>query len=249
MITIKSRREIEHLKEAGRIVALVHEKMKEVVKPGISTYEIDKIAHEVIIANGATPSFKGYQGFPGSVCTSVNNMLVHGIPSKKVILNEGDIISIDVGACYKGYHGDSAWSYPVGKISKEHEQLMKVTHDSLFEGLKMVKNGNHVGDIANAIQTYVESFGYSLPIEYTGHGVGQNLHEDPSVPNVGLPHTLEKLKSGMCIAIEPMVFMGKPYCRTLSDGWGVVSKDGSWAAHYEHTVIVTDDGYEITTTL
>ncbi len=249
MITIKSPREIELMKEAGRIVALVHEKMKEVVKPGISTHEIDKIAEEVIRANGATPSFKGYQGFPGSVCTSVNNMLVHGIPSKKVILAEGDIISIDVGACYKGYHGDSAWSYAVGKISDEHARLLQVTHDALFIGLKEAKAGNRVGDIANAIQTYVESFGYSLPIEYTGHGIGQNIHEDPYVPNVGMAHTLEKLKAGMCIAIEPMVFMGKPYCRTLSDGWGVVSKDGSWAAHYEHTVIIRPDGCEITTTL
>lgn len=246
MISIKSQRELQLMREAGRIVGLVHKKMKEVVRPGISTLELDRIAEEIIRNNGATPSFKGYQGFPGSICTSVNNMLVHGIPDHK-ILHDGDIISIDVGACYKGYHGDSAWTYAVGNVSEEHLKLMQVTHDSLFEGLKQVKAGNHVGDIANAIQKYVESFGYSLPIEYTGHGVGRHIHEDPAVPNIGRPHSLEVLKAGMCIAVEPMVFMGKPHCRTLPDGWGVVSKDGSWAAHYEHTVIVTKDGYEITT--
>lgn len=246
MISIKSQRELQLMKEAGRIVGLVHKKMAEVVRPGISTLELDRIAEEVIRSNGATPSFKGYQGFPGSICTSINNMLVHGIPDHR-ILHDGDIISIDVGACYKGYHGDSAWTYAVGNVSDEHLKLMQVTRDSLFEGLKQVKAGNKVGDIAHAIQTYVESYGYSLPIEYTGHGVGKHLHEDPAVPNVGRPHTLETLKAGMCIAVEPMVFMGKPHCRTLTDGWGVVSKDGSWAAHYEHTVIVTEDGYEITT--
>ena len=246
MISIKSQRELQLMKEAGRIVGLVHKKMAEVVRPGISTLELDRIAEELIRGNGATPSFKGYQGFPGSICTSINNMLVHGIPDHR-ILHDGDIISIDVGPCYKGYHGDSAWTYAVGNVSDEHLKLMQVTHDSLFEGLKQVKAGNKVGDIAHAIQTYVESYGYSLPIEYTGHGVGKHLHEDPAVPNVGRPHTLETLKAGMCIAVEPMVFMGKPHCRTLTDGWGVVSKDGSWAAHYEHTVIVTEDGYEITT--
>jgi methionyl aminopeptidase len=246
MISIKSNREIQLLKEAGRIVALVHKKMAEVVKPGISTEELDRIAEEVIRANGATPSFKGYQGFPGSICASINNMLVHGIPDKRV-LRDGDIISIDVGACYKGYHGDSAWTYAVGNVSEEHLKLMEVTHNALFEGLKQVKPGNRVGDISNAIQTYVESFGYSLPIEYTGHGVGKHLHEDPAIPNVGRKGTLEVLKKGMCIAIEPMVFIGRPNCRVLPDGWGVVSKDGSWAAHYEHTVVITDDGYEITT--
>lgn len=248
MITIKSAREILLMKEAGRIVALVHKKMAEVIKPGISTAELDRIAEAVIRENGATPSFKGYEGFPSAVCTSVNNMLVHGIPDQRVLRN-GDIISVDVGACYKGYHGDSAWTFAVGEISKEHAALMQVTHDALFQGLAQVKAGNHVGDIAEAIQSYVEAHGYSLPIEYTGHGIGTNVHEDPAIPNVGRAHTLQLLKEGMAIAVEPMVFMGKPYCRTLRDGWGVVSKDGSWAAHYEHTVIVTADGYTITTTL
>lgn len=247
MISIKSPREIALMKEAGRIVALVHKKMKEVVKPGISTLELDRIAEEVILSHGATPSFKGYQGFPASICTSINEMLVHGIPDHR-ILKDGDIISIDVGACYKGYHGDSAWSYTVGEVSDPKVlDLMKVTEASLYEGLAQVKPGNRVGDIAHAIQTYVEAHGYSLPIEYTGHGIGTRVHEEPAVPNVGKAHTLEFLKKGMCIAVEPMVFMGKPHCRTLSDGWGVVSKDHSLAAHYEHTVVIVDDGYEILT--
>ncbi len=246
MITIKSPREIELLKEAGRIVGHTHKVLQAAIKPGVSTLDLDRLAEKTITEMGATPSFKGYQGFPGSICTSINNMLVHGIPDHR-ILQEGDIISIDIGACYKGYHGDSAWSYGVGDIKPEHQKLLDVTRESLFKGLEQVKPGNYVGDIAHAIQTYVESFGFSLPIEYTGHGVGKNLHEDPAIPNVGMPHTLEKLKKGMVIAVEPMVFMGRPNCRTLPDGWGVVSKDGSWAAHFEHTVVITDEGYEITT--
>ena len=249
MITIKSKREIELMKEAGAIVAYVLKEIEKYIKPGVSTLELDAIAENMIRSKGAIPSFKGYEGFPASICTSINNMLVHGIPSAKAILHEGDIISIDCGAMKHGYHGDAAYTYTVGKIDPKHQKLLDVTKQSLYEGLKQVKAGNRVGDISHAIQTYVESFGFSLPIEYTGHGIGQNMHEDPAIPNVGLSGTLERLKEGMCIAIEPMVFMGKPYCRTLSDGWGVVSKDGSWAAHYEHTVIVTDDGYEITTTL
>lgn len=247
MISLKSPREIELMDKAGTIVALVHKEMKEVVKPGISTLQIDKICEEIIRANGGTPSFKNLYGFPGSVCTSINDMLVHGIPDSKTILKDGDIISIDVGACYKGYHGDSAWSYTVGEVKPEVLKLMRVTEESLYKGLEQAKPGNRVGDIANAIQTYVESFGYSLPIEYTGHGIGKSVHEDPYVPNIGKAHTLELLKPGMCIAVEPMVFMGKPHCVTLSDGWGVVSKDHSLAAHYEHTIAITKEGFKILT--
>jgi len=247
MISIKSSREIELMDKAGTIVALVHKKMKEIVKPGISTWEIDRIAEEVIKENGGTPSFKGLYDFPNATCISVNEMLVHGIPNKKTILKEGDIVSIDVGACWQGYHGDSAWSYAVGEVDPKVKDLMKVTEEALFVGLKEVKPGNRVGDVAHAIQEYVESHGYSTPIEYTGHGIGRHVHEDPSVPNVGTAHTGPLLKKGMCIAVEPMVFMGKPHCKTLSDGWGVVSRDGSWAAHYEHSVAITDDGYKILT--
>ena len=246
MISLKSSREIELMDKAGTIVALVHKELKKVIKPGISTLEIDRISEKVIRDNGGTPSFKGLYGFPGSVCTSINDMLVHGIPDH-TILKDGDIISVDVGACYKGYHGDSAWSYTVGNVSDDALKLLKVTEESLYKGLEQAKPGNRVGDIANAIQSYVESFGYSLPIEYTGHGIGKSVHEDPYVPNVGEPHTLEYLKPGMCIAVEPMVFMGKPHCRTLKDGWGVVSKDHSLAAHYEHSVAITSYGCKILT--
>ena len=247
MITIKSKREQELMIQAGRIVGLVHKKMREVVKPGITTKELDRIAEEVIRENGATPSFKGLYGFPNACCISVNNVLVHGIPNDRQ-LREGDLVSIDVGACYKGYHGDSGWTYAVGEVSEENKKLMQVTHDALFAGLAQVKPGNRVGDISHAVQEYIESRGYSTPIEYTGHGIGKQVHEDPAVPNRGRAGTLEVLKKGMCIAVEPMVFIGKPHCRTLPDGWGVVSKDGSWSAHYEHTVIITEDGYKITTT-
>ena len=164
-----------------------------------------------------------------------------------MVFHDGDIISIDVGACYKGYHGDSAWSYAVGNVDQKALDLLRVTEEALYKGLEQVKPGNRVGDIANAIQTYVEAHGYSCPIEYTGHGIGKQVHEDPYVPNVGKPHSLELLKKGMCLAVEPMVFMGKPHCYTLKDGWGVKSRDHSLAAHYEHTVVITDDGYRILT--
>ena len=247
MIVTKDQREIELMREAGRIVALVHSQLKEFIKPGITTAQINKFCEKVIRDAGATPSFLNLYGFPGAVCTSINEVVVHGIPSQRK-LKDGDIISVDVGACYKGYHGDSAWSYIVGKVEDPKIlDLMKVTEEALYIGLEQVKPGNRVGDIAYAIETYVESHGYSTPIEYTGHGIGRHVHEDPAVPNVGKAHTLEVLKKGMCIAVEPMVFMGKPHCYTLPDGWGVKSKDGSLAAHYEHTVAITDDGYEIMT--
>lgn len=247
MISIKSPREIELMDHAGTIVARVHKKMKEVIRPGISTLELNRIAEEVIRENGATPSFKNYQGFPAAICTSINDMLVHGIPDH-TILKDGDIITVDVGACYKGYHGDSGWTYTVGNVTDPKVlELLRVTEESLYLGLEQVKPGNHIGDIANAIQTYVESFGFSLPEEYTGHGIGKSVHEDPYVPNVGKPGTLELLKKGMCIAVEPMVFMGSARCYTLKDGWGVKSYDHSWAAHYEHTVAITEDGCRILT--
>lgn len=246
MITLKSSREIELMDRAGTVVALVHKHLKEIIKPGISTLQIDRICEEIIRDNDCTPSFKNLYGFPGAVCVSVNEVLVHGIPDH-TILKDGDIVTVDVGACYKGYHGDSGWTYAVGEIKPEVRKLLEVTEDALYKGLEQAKPGNHVGDISNAIQTYVESFGYSTPIEYTGHGIGKKVHEDPSVPNVGKPHTLELLKAGMCIAVEPMVFMGKPHCVTLKDGWGVVNKERSLSAHYEHSIAITKDGYKILT--
>lgn len=246
MISLKSSREIELMDRAGTVVALVHKRLKEEIKPGMTTKHIDQICEEVIRENGCTPSFKGLYGFPGSVCTSVNEVLVHGIPGSQILKN-GDIISVDVGACYKGYHGDSAWTFLVGDVDEKTRDLCRVTEEALYRGLEQVRPGNRIGDISWAIQSYVEAHGYSCPIEYTGHGIGKSVHEDPYVPNVGRPHTGPMLKRGMCIAIEPMVFMGKPHCHTLDDDWGVVANDHSLSAHYEHTIAITADGYKILT--
>ena len=246
MISLKSSREIELMDRAGTVVALVHKRLKEEIKPGMTTKHIDQICEEVIRENGCTPSFKGLYGFPGSVCTSVNEVLVHGIPGSQILKN-GDIISVDVGACYKGYHGDSAWTFLVGDVDEKTRDLCRVTEEALYRGLEQVRPGNRIGDISWAIQSYVEAHGYSCPIEYTGHGIGKSVHEDPYVPNVGRPHTGPILKRGMCIAIEPMVFMGKPHCHTLDDDWGVVASDHSLSAHYEHTIAITADGYKILT--
>lgn len=246
MISLKSSREIELMDRAGTVVALVHKRLKEEIKPGMTTKHIDQICEEVIRENGCTPSFKGLYGFPGSVCTSVNEVLVHGIPGSQILKN-GDIISVDVGACYKGYHGDSAWTFLVGDVDEKTRDLCRVTEEALYKGLEQARPGNRIGDISWAIQSYVEAHGYSCPIEYTGHGIGKSVHEDPYVPNVGRPHTGPILKRGMCIAIEPMVFMGKPHCHTLDDDWGVVANDHSLSAHYEHTIAITADGYKILT--
>ena len=248
MITSKSKREIDLMRKAGEIVALAHQAVAEAIKPGITTGELDRIVEKVIRDHQATPSFKGYNGFPAAICASVNEVLVHGFPSKYA-LKEGDIISVDIGACYKGYHGDSAWTYAVGEVSEEAKHLMEVTKQSLYEGLKMVKAGVHFSDISNTIGEYVYSYGYSVPYEYTGHGIGANLHEDPAIPNYGPKGKGPILKAGMTLAIEPMVHRGKPFTKVLDDDWTVVTKDGSLAAHYEHTVLVTEEGYEILTTI
>lgn len=249
MITIKSSREIELMKEAGRIVALAHQEVEKHVKPGVTTLELDQIVEKVIRKNGATPSFKGYGGFPGSACTSVNDQVVHGIPSNKVILKEGDIISIDIGAYYKGYHGDSAWTYPVGTIDDETRQLLEVTKQSLFEGLKQAKAGNRLTDISHAIQTYAESFGYSVVREFVGHGLGKQLHEDPQIPNFGPSGRGTLLKAGMTFAIEPMINEGRKEVKVLRDNWTAVTIDGKRSAHYEHSILVTEDECIIFTAL
>ena len=209
MITIKSKREISLMKEAGRIVALAHQEVSRHIHPGITTLELDQIVEKVIRDNDATPSFKGYGGFPGSACTSINEQVVHGIPSKKDKLKDGDIISIDIGAKYKGYHGDSAWTYAVGTISDDVKQLMDVTKQSLFEGLKYAKAGNRLSDISHAIQKHAEQFNYGVVREFVGHGLGKQLHEDPQIPNYGLPGRGPILKPGMTLAIEPMINMGR----------------------------------------
>ena len=247
MIIYKNEEEIKWLRQAGKIVALTHQYLKPYIKPGISTKELDSLAEKFILSQGATCSFKGYQGFPGAICTSVNDVLVHGIPSEDVILKNGDVVTLDIGACYKGYHGDSAWTYAVGDVSEDAKRLMEISEKSLFIGLEQVKPGNRISDIGHAIQVYLESNGYGVPRDYTGHGVGKDIHEDPIIPNYGIANRGPKIAKGMVFAIEPMVTMGEYYTRTLFDDWTVKTIDGKITAHYEHTVAVTDDGYEILT--
>lgn len=246
MISIKSDREIELLKEAGRLTYLTHKEVEKHIKPGITTNELDKIAESFILSTGSIPSFKNYNGFPKSICTSVNDEVVHGIPSNRK-LKEGDIISVDIGVCYKGYHGDSAWTYAVGDISKEKKYLMEHTEKALFEGLSMVKAGNKLGDVCSKIGEYATSHKLGIVRELVGHGVGSHLHEDPEIPNYGTPNTGVVLKSGMVLAIEPMLNLGKDDVCVLEDDWTIVTEDYSPSAHFEHTVLVTDTGYKILT--
>lgn len=246
MIICKTPREIEIMREAGKIVALTHQELQKHITPGISTKELDAIAEKFILKADALPSFKGYNGFRGSICASVNEELVHGIPGDR-ILRDGDIISIDIGAKYNGYHGDSAWTYAVGTISEENQKLLKVTEESLFKGLDQVKPGERLSNISHAIQDYVESHNFSIVREYVGHGVGQDLHEDPQIPHYGPPNKGPRLKPGMVLAIEPMVNAGSRYVKTLADNWTVVTVDGKMCAHFEHTIAITDNGYEILT--
>ncbi|MEN1938772.1 type I methionyl aminopeptidase [Paenibacillus sp. 102] len=248
MIICKTPREIEIMREAGKIVALTHQELKKHITPGITTKELDQIAEKTIRKHGATPSFKGYNGFPGSICASVNEELVHGIPGKRK-LQEGDIISIDIGAKYNGYHGDSAWTYPVGNISESVQKLLDVTEKSLYLGLEQVKPGVRLSNVSHAVQTHAEESGFSIVREYVGHGIGQDLHEDPQIPHYGPPNKGPRLKQGMVICIEPMVNQGRRYVKTLSDDWTVVTVDGKWCAHFEHTIALTEAGYEILTTL
>ncbi|MGL5382177.1 MAG: type I methionyl aminopeptidase [Culicoidibacterales bacterium] len=248
MIIRKTPREVELMREAGRIVALAHHEVKKYVIPGVSLKELDAIVEKVIRENGAIPSFKGYGGFPASACISVNEVVVHGIPGKQT-LADGDIVSIDIGALFKGYHGDSAWTYAVGEVNPERKKLMEVTEEALFKGLEQVYPGNKLSNVSYAIQQHAEANGFSIVREFTGHGIGQNLHEDPAIPNFGTPNKGPVLKAGMVLAIEPIINVGKPAVKILSDQWTAVSIDGSTSAHYEHTVAVTDDGYKILTTL
>lgn len=246
MITIKSEREIELLKQAGLIVYETHQYLKDFIKPGISTKKLDTLAEKFIKSKNAYPSFKGYDGFPGSICTSINEEVVHGIPGNKV-LKDGDIISIDIGACYKGYHGDSAWTYVVGNISDDKKYLIEHTEKALYEGLNQIKAGARIGDIGNAIETYANKHNLGVVKELVGHGVGTSIHEDPDVPNYGTKGTGPKLKEGMVIAVEPMLTLGSPDIVMLDDDWTIETEDFSPSAHFEHTVAVTKDGYRILT--
>ena len=246
MITIKSKREIELLKNAGNIVYQTHQYLKPYIKEGITTKELDKLAEDFIRSKDATPSFKGYEGFPSTLCTSINSEVVHGFPSDRKLKN-GDIISIDIGACYKGYHGDSAWTYTVGEVDEKTKQLLEDIEKSLFVGLEQVKPGNRIGDIGYAIEQYARKHNLGVVRELCGHGVGTSVHEDPEVPNYGIPNTGPRLKEGMVIAVEPMLTLGSPKVFLHDNDWTVDTQDGGLSAHFEHTVVVTKDGYQILT--
>lgn len=248
MIIIKSRREIEIMKIAGRIVAECLQIIGEKIKPGVRTIELDRIAEDYIKKNGAIPSFKGYNGFPANICVSVNDEVVHGIPGDRE-LKEGDIVSVDIGAIYGGYHGDAARTFPVGNVSESAKRLIRVTRESFFKGIEYADNTHRLYDISHAIQSYVESKGYSVVREYVGHGIGRNMHEDPQVPNFGLPGRGVRLREGMTLAIEPMVNEGTYEVHVLDNNWTVVTADGKLSAHYENTIAITPDGPEILTVL
>lgn len=247
MIVLKTKRELELMREACRISANALKEAGKAVQPGVSTQEIDDIVRKYIQGQGATPSFLGYGGFPASACISVNDVVIHGIPSKKQILKSGDIVSVDVGAFIDGFHGDNAYTFACGDISKEAEALLKATEESLYEGIKQAVAGNRVGDIGNAVQRYVEDRSYSVVRDFVGHGVGAKLHEDPSVPNYGTAGRGVRLLPGMTIAIEPMITAGKHNVKVLDDDWTTVTVDGSLAAHFEHTVAITPNGPVIMT--
>ena len=246
-ISIKSQEEIELMREAGRILAITHEEMRKALKPGMTTYDIDKLGEEVIRSYHCEPSFLNYQGYPASVCVSVNDEVVHGIPSKKRILREGDIVSLDAGLIYKGYHSDAARTHAVGEISPEAQKLIDVTRQSFFEGIKMAKAGNHLYDISNRIDDYISQFGYGIVTDLVGHGIGTHLHEDPQIPNFRQKKKGIKLCAGMTLAIEPMINIGRSDVEWLDDDWTVVTEDGSLSAHYENTVLITDGEPEILT--
>ena len=246
MIICKSAAELELMREAGRIVAETHRLLKQAIKPDVTTKQLDQIAEDYIRSQGAVPSFKGYNGFPGSICASVNDELVHGIPGQRK-LQDGDIISVDIGAKYKGYHGDSAWTYGVGTISETARKLLEVTEKSLFAGLAQAGPDVRLYTISHAIQKYIEDEGFSVVREYVGHGIGTELHEEPQIPNYGVAGHGPRLKPGMVLAIEPMVNVGERYVRTLEDNWTVVTVDGTLCAHFEHTIAITPEGYEILT--
>lgn len=248
-VTIKSEREIALMREAGRILAIVHEELKKAVKPGISTKDLDRLCETVIRDYGCKPSFLHLYDFPASVCVSVNDEVIHGIPSKRVILREGDIVSLDAGVEYKGYHSDAARTWGVGEISKEAKQLIDVTRESFFEGIKFAKAGNHLYDISKAIQAHAEKFGYGVVRDFVGHGIGQQVHEDPEVPNFAQRRRGMKLMPGMTLAIEPMINQGTYEVEWMDDEWTIVTADGSLSAHYENTVLITDGEPEILSVL
>lgn len=246
MIVCKSDREIAYMKDAGRIVAQAHKEIEKAVKPGVTTIELDKLAEDFILANSARPAFKGYHGFPASICASINEQVVHGIPGLRKLEN-GDIISIDIGAEINGYFGDSAVTLPIGDVSSEALELIRVTEEALNQGIRQAVSTNRLSDISHSIQTFVEGKGYSVVRDYVGHGIGTQMHEEPQVPNFGRPGRGVRLRPGMTLAIEPMVNQGTYEVKTLGDSWTVVTKDNKLSAHFEHSIVITDKQPEILT--
>jgi methionyl aminopeptidase len=242
MIILKSPREIDIMRRANQIVAETHAYLQEKISPGITTLEIDKLCEEYIKKQGAIPSFKGYRGYPASVCVSLNDEVVHGIPSDQRIIKDGDLVSLDIGVFFEGFHGDAARSFGVGEVSPEVEKLVRVTEEAFFKGYRKAKAGNRLTDISNQIQVYAESNGCSVVRDYVGHGIGRQMHEAPQIPNFGPPGRGPVLKKGMTLAIEPMVNAGSYEVQSLADGWTVVTRDGSLSAHYENTIAILDDG-------
>lgn len=245
MVSIKSEREIKLMREAGKILAQVHEELGKAIEPGMSTLDIDRLGERLIRSFGCIPSFKDYNGYPASICVSVNDEVVHGIPNKHHILREGDIVSLDAGVIWNGYHSDAARTYGVGEISSEAAKLIEVTRQSFFEGIKFAKAGNHLNDISAAVQKYAESFGYGVVRDLVGHGIGTHLHEDPEVPNFAQKRKGIRLEAGMTLAVEPMITAGRYDVVWMDDDWTVVTDDGSLAAHYENTILITDGEPEI----
>lgn len=246
-VTIKSAREIELMREAGRLLALVHDELSKMIRPGISTKQIDRVCEEIIRSYGCTPNFLHYQGYPASVCVSVNEEVVHGIPSDSRIIQEGDIVSLDMGLIYRGYHSDAARTHAVGQISSEARKLIDVTRQSFYEGIRMAKAGMHLHDISNAIDSYVTQYGYGIVRALVGHGIGTQLHEDPQIPNFAQRRRGPRLRPGMTLAVEPMINMGTAEVKWLDDDWTVVSADHSLSAHYENTILITEGEPEILT--
>lgn len=244
-VTIKSLREIELMREAGRILAKTHEELAKNLRPGMSTWDIDHMGEEIIRSYGCIPSFKNYNGYPASICVSVNDEVVHGIPHKEHFLDEGDIVSLDAGVIYKGYHSDAARTYGIGEIDDDAKKLIEVTRQSFFEGIKFAKAGNHLNDISAAIQKYAESFGFGVVRDLVGHGIGSHLHEDPEIPNFARKRKGILLQPGMTLAIEPMITEGSYEVVWLDDDWTVMTEDGGWAAHYENTILITEGEPEI----
>ena len=248
-VTIKSAREIELMTKAGEILALVHKELEKGLRAGMSTWDVDRLGEEVIRSYGCEPSFLNYNGYPASICVSLNHEVVHGIPSKKRIIKEGDIVSLDAGLIYKGYHSDAARTHAVGEVSKEAKDLIRITKESFFEGIKYAKEGNHLFDISRAIGAYAEKFGYGVVRDLCGHGIGMHLHEDPEIPNYQMQRRGMRLKAGMTLAIEPMINIGTWQVDWLDDDWTVVTRDGSLSAHYENTVLITEDEPKLLTVI